>query len=476
MAAFLSITPQIRLFESIICENYYKAHDPSVIRPDGSIPEALCKVESVQGELAMLDGFKSLFTNIPGVLLAIPYGVLADKIGRKKVLMMTCLGLALEFASVIAICWFRLPIKFIWGSALFLCIGGGAQMIGALILMVLADVTPDADRTTAFFQLQGCVLVSELIAPPVSAWLMSMCLYYPLLCSLALLVFAILVACALPETRGLGYEASGAGIAGIAAVKPATETEPLLSDGPGIYPKRRRPAARKHHGILSFLKHDINVTLLVMSFLMYTMGRQTMMLLIQYVSKRYNWTLAMAGELLSVRAAFNLILLLVILPILSSLAMTKFNLTVSQRDLWISRISVFLVTLGFFGLGLSPTPPLMILSLVLYTLGSGFGAANRSLATTMVHPDHVGKLYTAIAVFDTIGALIAGPTMGYAFKWGLKKGPAWMGMPFVILGIAFVGVSAVMGVVRVRGLEETIVREEESEGAGEEDGLLDAER
>jgi hypothetical protein len=66
MAAFLSITPQIRLFESIICENYYKAHDPSVIRPDGSIPEALCKVESVQGELAMLDGFKSLFMNIPG--------------------------------------------------------------------------------------------------------------------------------------------------------------------------------------------------------------------------------------------------------------------------------------------------------------------------------------------------------------------------------------------------------------------------
>ncbi|KAI5787895.1 major facilitator superfamily domain-containing protein [Pyronema domesticum] len=475
MAAFLSITPQIRLFESIICENYYKAHDPSVIRPDGSIPEALCKVESVQGELAMLDGFKSLFMNIPGVLLSIPYGILADKIGRKKVLMMTCFGLVLEFASVIAVCWFRLPIKFIWVSALFLCIGGGAQMIAALILMVLADVTPDADRTTAFFQLQGCVLVSELIAPPVSAWLMSMSLYYPLLCSLALLVFAILVSCALPETRGSGHEAAGAGVA--AAAKPATETEPLLSDDPGLHPKRRRPAAKKHHGILSFLRQDINVTLLVMTFLMYTMGRQTMMLLIQYVSKRYNWTLAMAGELLSVRAAFNLVLLLVILPVLSSLAMTRFNLTVSQRDLWISRISVFLVTLGFFGLGLSPTPALMVLSLVVYTLGSGFGAANRSLATTMVHPDHIGKLYTSIAVFDTIGALVGGPTMSYAFKWGLKKGPAWTGAPFVILGVCFVGLLAVMVVVRVRSLEETIEsEEEESELSGEEEGLLTAAR
>jgi hypothetical protein len=304
---------------------------------------------------------------------------------------------------------------------------------------------------------------------------MSMSLYYPLLCSLALLVFAILVSYALPETRGLGHEAAGAGVA--AAAKPATETEPLLSDGPGIYPKRRRPAAKKHHGILSFLKQDINVTLLIMTFLMYTMGRQTMMLLIQYVSKRYNWTLAMAGELLSVRAAFSLVLLLVILPVLSSLAMTRFNLTVSQRDLWISRISVFLVTLGFFGLGLSPTPALMVLSLVVYTLGSGFGAANRSLATTMVHPDHIGKLYTSIAVFDTIGALVGGPTMSYAFKWGLKKGPAWTGAPFVILGGCFVGVLAVMVVVRVRSLEETIEsEEEENELSGEEEGLLAAER
>ncbi len=46
--------PTLRLVELAICREYYKIHDPSVIGPDGFIPERLCKVSAIQKELAWL--------------------------------------------------------------------------------------------------------------------------------------------------------------------------------------------------------------------------------------------------------------------------------------------------------------------------------------------------------------------------------------------------------------------------------------
>ena len=66
MAAYLTAAPQLRLFESIICLDYYAKNDPGVVDGNGDIPEKYCKVDAVQEELAMLNGFQTLFSNIPG--------------------------------------------------------------------------------------------------------------------------------------------------------------------------------------------------------------------------------------------------------------------------------------------------------------------------------------------------------------------------------------------------------------------------
>ena len=71
MAIFLIIAPQVRLVESMICFDYYREHDPGIIDKHGrNIPEKLCKVDSVQEELAFLNGFQLFFANIPGALAA----------------------------------------------------------------------------------------------------------------------------------------------------------------------------------------------------------------------------------------------------------------------------------------------------------------------------------------------------------------------------------------------------------------------
>lgn len=48
--------PLNRVIEARFCRAHYLQHDPSVIAPDGTIPEHRCKVDPVQQKLAWLQG------------------------------------------------------------------------------------------------------------------------------------------------------------------------------------------------------------------------------------------------------------------------------------------------------------------------------------------------------------------------------------------------------------------------------------
>lgn len=130
VGSIMVTAPQIRIFESIICYNYYKRQDPGVIGGE-IIPEHLCKINVVQEEIALLDGWQTLFDNVPGMygtqkktekmgfwpicaadeirslvglLMAVPYGVLAERWGRKPVLFLIILGLSLGRAWSLFVC------------------------------------------------------------------------------------------------------------------------------------------------------------------------------------------------------------------------------------------------------------------------------------------------------------------------------------------------------------------------------------
>ena len=65
----IAAVPTTRLFESIICRNFYKIADPSLIGNDGAVEEEHCKTNPVQEELAFLNGWKGFFDNLPGARL-----------------------------------------------------------------------------------------------------------------------------------------------------------------------------------------------------------------------------------------------------------------------------------------------------------------------------------------------------------------------------------------------------------------------
>ena len=104
MGAFLAEPPKTRIFEAKICLAYYSEHDASAIGADGKVPEALCKIDSVQQTLAMIFGWQDMFDALPGILLAVPFGTLADRVGRKWIFAASLLGLQLSFAWILVIC------------------------------------------------------------------------------------------------------------------------------------------------------------------------------------------------------------------------------------------------------------------------------------------------------------------------------------------------------------------------------------
>jgi hypothetical protein len=107
IGAFLAEPPKTRLFEANLCLIYYETNDPSKINHSAKgpwVPESLCKVNEVQQKMAMIFGWQDMFDAIPGILLAVPFGTLADKWGRKWILFANLMGLQLGTAWILLIC------------------------------------------------------------------------------------------------------------------------------------------------------------------------------------------------------------------------------------------------------------------------------------------------------------------------------------------------------------------------------------
>ncbi len=98
----VSTAAQLRLLEDIICSQYYTRKDLNF--PGGNIPEKLCKVVVVQEALAELLGWQAFFDGVPGLILAMPYGVVADKFGRRLVLVASMFGLFLGTLWIAFVC------------------------------------------------------------------------------------------------------------------------------------------------------------------------------------------------------------------------------------------------------------------------------------------------------------------------------------------------------------------------------------
>ena len=68
--------------------------------------DPLCKGADVQGYLATVVGWQNTFDSIPGIVGAVPYGVLSDRWGRRPVMGLSLVGIGLSFVWCYGVCKF----------------------------------------------------------------------------------------------------------------------------------------------------------------------------------------------------------------------------------------------------------------------------------------------------------------------------------------------------------------------------------
>ncbi|OOF99389.1 hypothetical protein ASPCADRAFT_393265 [Aspergillus carbonarius ITEM 5010] len=454
----MSNGPVTRIYESIACREYYAQYDPTQIGADGEVREELCKVKAVQQDLAAVKGYMEFFDGILSALLAIPYGLLADRRGRKSTICLSIPGFALNCIMQLVVMWFPnvFPLRTVWASSLAWLFGGGPVVAFAIIWTMMSDVSTEEERFGV------ASMGADFASSAASSWMMSLDPWLPLLLGWGLAVIGMFFALSLPETmptnpsqptwKQTSMEMSQvpSGSAEYKDIPSKEQEREVFSDEETIQSGEaafttnttKRPffAMVKHRfraymAPYSFILRNKQIMLLLTAFLVYRLSRGSSWFLVQYISTRFKWSLAEANFLMSFKPALTIPLFLFILPAISRQLLKTMKPT--QKDLQLMRISIGLLAVGTLGIGLSSSIAVLIPSLLVQTSGSGFVFLTRALITTLVHRDETARLFTIIEVLQSVGNVIASLSITTVFQIGLEIGGPWIGLAWMMTATAF---------------------------------------
>lgn len=146
------------------------------------------------------------------MILAVPYGTLADRVGRKKIFLLAIVGCFLNDVWIRVVCelplslchlasifgprnltflncldWFSdtLPVRAVWFGGLWQLIGGGAATFSSVSFVLVADICPAEQRHVIHHR--KLVLMTDTDSEPTHLHKSRRRRYYPasFLCPLA---------------------------------------------------------------------------------------------------------------------------------------------------------------------------------------------------------------------------------------------------------------------------------------------------
>ncbi|KAL7790899.1 major facilitator superfamily domain-containing protein [Trichoderma ceciliae] len=418
-SGMLLLIPLYRLIEDSVCHVYYG--DDSL----DMIEEMKCKTDEVQARMAYLLGWLGLFHSIMSLLTTFPFGMLADKIGRKPTMLLAYGGMTLSSASgPLMLGLFQAAVRknpyILILSSLLLFIGGGSQVVLAMLYAMAADVSSEKEKAASFLQITFGATAGGLAGPLLGGFLMQKFgPWLPIYAACASFPFILLVLCFIPETLPVDQKSKrGDNDMSVAAIKQQMLTS--LAD--------------LRESLELFKNPSIPLVLLTFLFQAARFTAYTSTIL-QYVSKHFGWRLAQTSVLLSPLGLLHLILLAVLPKISEILVSRRFGYSSFGKDLLLTRYSTILLFVGAVIEGFSHNIVLFVFGLFIETLGAAVSPLARATVTHYVEPEFISRLYALISTTEIIGTFIGGPVLAWCFDQGLQKKGIWTGLPWFYIAL-----------------------------------------
>ncbi|KAM7205482.1 Major facilitator superfamily domain containing protein [Naviculisporaceae sp. PSN 640] len=485
----LGFVPQTAILQDIVCESYYAQHHIAG-DPVQTGPAERCLIEPIQSEVAYINGWKDSLEILPAMLLAIPHGALADRIGRKPVLLLAVIGCFMNDAWTRIVYWFPgvFPVRLVWLGGLGQAIGAGSPTLTSVCYVLVADVAPVDQRTTAFSFIQSAAILSKVIFVPIGGALTEINPWLPMFLSTGFMILAFLVLLIfVPETLSSD---SAAPDNEEGRLNEQEEVSPLLGQsgegsetvrGSGTVTITKDTSAKAQlleqaanlKVIFSqWIVHNPRVGLLMLCFFLVFLGEMTFnTLILQYTEKRLGWSLGQASYIVSIGAGVGLLNLLVLLPLTSNILLTRFHLHETSKDKVIAQISGVFLVIGSLLLFFAHSWVVLVAGQLISHIGYAFTLPLRSIVTSMVHKSQFGALYMGISVLTYAGGLTGNPLVARIFKWGMQvgDGDTWMGLPYLVAGGCF---TLALGIASTAAVTGESLKDHGNDVEGEGEGLL----
>ncbi|RYP52755.1 hypothetical protein DL768_002184 [Monosporascus sp. mg162] len=370
-------TPLTRIIEDILCRRYYSSHGSHPLGGD-QIDEKLCKENIIQTDLQDIMSTMTMLSLIASFLAAFPWGLAADRFGRKPVIVLAVLGLVMGLLFQMVVLRFQdvFPIRLIWLSSACAAIGGGAAVMNAITMSIIVDATSERDRAVAFM------------------WV---------------------------HVASQGEEAQEVETAGIKS--------------------RIAHTLEQFKESLSIVRSPSLVILILVIFVAMPVNYSVLQFMAQFTSKRYGIKLSQTGYVQTVYGVSHVFQAFIILPWLSRALLrstTPAKLRASDehhRDLSLARWSFGILVVGSLLLGLAATLPGFVFGLIVMALGSAYSSLVRSLMSLYVDPEHTSRLFSLVGMVEVLGAAYTQPFLARLFKLGLSLGGGWIGLPYYGLSL-----------------------------------------
>lgn len=343
-----------------------------------------------------------------------------------------------------------LPTKSILAGPVLSFLGGDC-VFNSITYSLAASITDDYVLRASYFGYMSSIsYIVNLLGPALASASMTVLLWLPFYIGIALLTIAIPVISMLPDH-------------GASSSRRDEQTEPLLSS-PLLKAQDSEHTAlqsvvdrfRTLRTVLA--SHPRNFSLLLVCFHLASLASSDTKLLVQYISKRYHWTFATAGYLLSGKAVVNFTLLTVVVPrVLATAAHGRAGDDVpglSDRiNMRFANLCFAVSVVGALAIALSATIWLLVPSLLIYALGSALPIFTFSLlkspsisSTTLDKvndgdgrcPPSMGDaethVFSVVMLVKTLGSLLGAPLMAVLWVKGIGLGGIALGLPYFVSG------------------------------------------